>query len=99
VKRILTIEPEAEAEITDAAAWYDERGKQLQARFLAAVSAALDDVQQRPEQYQIVHGRARRIMVPGFPYALFYLASEREVSVVACFHSSRDPKQWQARLR
>jgi hypothetical protein len=69
VNRILTIEPEAEAEIAEAAAWYDERDGRVRARFLHAVGEALDIIQRHPEHYQFVYERVRRIMVSGFPYA------------------------------
>jgi plasmid stabilization system protein ParE len=32
-----------------------------------------------------------------FPYALFFRIVDGTVHVVACFHSSRDPHQWQRR--
>jgi plasmid stabilization system protein ParE len=38
-------------------------------------------------------GRSRR----RFPYALFFRIVDGTVHVVACFHSSRDPRQWQRR--
>jgi plasmid stabilization system protein ParE len=98
VNRTLTIEPEAEAEIVDAAAWYDEQGTaDLRARFLREVAAALDVIRDHPYRYQIIDGRVRRIRVAGFPYALIYWVSEHEVNVVACFHGHRDPSQWKAR--
>jgi toxin ParE1/3/4 len=99
VSRILTIEPEAEAEIAAAAAWYNERSPTVRETFVRAVERALALIQENPEQYQIVAGRIRRVMVGGFPYALFYYAFEREVLVMACFHCSRDPKRWQDRQR
>jgi toxin ParE1/3/4 len=99
VSRVLTIEPEAEAEITEAATWYDEQDRQLRARFLVAVDEALDTIRRHPEQYQFVYERIRRIMVSGFPYGIFYLASDREVNVVSCFHCSRDPRRWQSHIR
>jgi plasmid stabilization system protein ParE len=99
VSHILTIEPEAEAEIAEASAWYDERSKAVRESFIRAIDRALSLIQQQPEQFQVVSGQIRRVMIGGFPYALFYRAFDREVNVVACFHCRRDPKQWQGRRR
>jgi len=33
-----------------------------------------------------------------FPYALFFLIESDALLVVACFHSSRDPRLWQKRV-
>ena len=99
MNRILIVQPEAEAEVVEAAIWYDERAKIVRENFLRAVTAAMRVIEQHPYRYQTIYGRVRRIMVRGFPFALLYVASETEVNVVACFHSSRDPKRWQSRLR
>jgi hypothetical protein len=35
--------------------------------------------------------------LPPFPYALFFRVIAGTVRVIACFRSSRDPRQWQRR--
>ncbi len=34
--------------------------------------------------------------LPCFPYALFFRIVDGTVHVIACFHSSRNPRQWQS---
>jgi plasmid stabilization system protein ParE len=75
VSRILTIEPEAEAEIAAAAAWYDERSKAVRETFIHAIESALALIQQHPEQYQIVSGQIRRIAIRRFPMLCSMLRS------------------------
>ena len=36
-------------------------------------------------------------MLRRFPYGVFYLSENEKIVVIACFHASRDPKQWQDR--
>jgi hypothetical protein len=36
--------------------------------------------------------------VRGFPYGLFFRFEPDVVIVLACFHASRDPQQWQQRI-
>jgi hypothetical protein len=40
----------------------------------------------------------RRARAKKFPYALFFLIEPDTLLVVACFHSSRDPRHWQKRV-
>jgi toxin ParE1/3/4 len=96
--RRLVVRPEAEAEITDAAVYYNDRATILRKSFLDEVEAALERVRQNPNQYQRIYGQARRAILGRFPYALIYIASEDETNVIACFHGSRNPKVWQERI-
>jgi plasmid stabilization system protein ParE len=45
-----------------------------------------------------VEGEARRVILRRFPYGVFYEIHGDEVVVLACFHSSRDPREWQERI-
>jgi plasmid stabilization system protein ParE len=94
----LVVQPEAETDIVDAAIWYDKQSRSIRQRFLDDVEIALALIERYPHRYQKVHGQVRRVMVRGFPYALFYIASEAEVNVIACSHCRRDPKRWQGRV-
>jgi plasmid stabilization system protein ParE len=76
MNRTLVIEPEAETEIDQAAYWYYERSRTATAGFRLAVDRALDFVGEHPEQYQIVYGQMRRVLVDGYPYALFYTVTD-----------------------
>jgi toxin ParE1/3/4 len=94
----LIVEPEAEAELIEAADWYDARSSIVRASFLRAVDATLRRIQENLYQYQIIFGRARRMMVAGFPYALIYVAADDELIVAACVHCSRNPRRWRKRI-
>jgi toxin ParE1/3/4 len=39
-----------------------------------------------------------RAQAKKFPYALFFLIEPDTLLVVACFHSSRDPRHWQKQV-
>ena len=94
MNRKLVFWPEAEAELAEAVDWYETRGKGLGADFMRAVDAALAAIQRNPNQYQIIKGRIRRAVLRRFPYSLIYVASEHEVTVLACFHGRRNPQRW-----
>lgn len=93
----LVVRPEVEAELSEAAEWYEVRAPGLAAEFLRAVDACIASVVRNPFQYPVVHEEKRRALVRRFPYALIYVATEQEVVVLACLHGRRNPKRWQQR--
>jgi plasmid stabilization system protein ParE len=94
MNRKVILRPQAEAELAEAVDWYETRGKGLGADFIRAVDAAMAAIERNPEQYQIVKGQVRRAVLRRFPYGLIYVASQHEITVLACFHGRRDPRRW-----
>ena len=92
--RRLVLRPEVEAEIAEAAEWYEGRGAGLSAEFLRAVDAAVASILRSPDQYQVVHQQKRRALLRRFPYALIFTATEAEVVLLACLHTRRSPRRW-----
>jgi len=93
----LILEPEAEAEIAEAGDWYNQQSPALRADFLQTLEETLAAIQENPFQYQVIWKEFRRAGVARFPYGLIYRASNREITVVACFHGRRNPKLWKKR--
>jgi len=94
----LILQPEAEADIVDASIWYDKQAKAIRENFLSSLYLTLDVIERHPLQYQKCFRQVRRVILRGFPYALLYIANDDVVNVLACFHTSRDPKRWQDRI-
>lgn len=94
----LEIQPEAEAEIQEAHHWYEDRAEGLGEEFLRAVDACLAAIQRHPTAHAVVYRNVRRALVHRFPYGIFYLIEGDMIVVLACFHGSRDPRQWQRRV-
>ena len=36
----------------------------------------------------------RRLLIRGFPYAIFFVVSDETVTVIAVLHASRNPQYW-----
>ena len=85
----LVVETQAQAEILEAAAWYDRRRVSLRRDFLDEMAALLAAIEYNPLQYQIVRGAVRRVRVGRFPYALLYSVAGDNVVVTVCIHTSR----------
>jgi toxin ParE1/3/4 len=87
----------AQAEFDDAADWYEARRVGRGAAFTAAVRQALSAIAAQPEMYPEVHADVREAPVSGYPYAIYYRVETGQITVLAVFHTSRDPTEWQRR--
>ncbi len=87
----------AQAEFDDAADWYEGQRAGQGAAFTAAVRQVLMDLGSRPEAHPEVYGDVREALVARYPYAIYYRPGPGQVTVLAVFHTSRDPAEWQRR--
>jgi len=87
--------PEANTDLKDARAWYENIRSELGQRFM--IEATVDAIAEHPLQFPVVHRGLRRAGVRRFPYGIFFEVQERRIAVIACFHGKRNPKRWQAR--
>ena len=66
--------------------------------FRTAVGDVVQRLTANPQQFPIVHKNVRRALLRRFPYALmFVIEADTTLTVIACFHGSRDPARWQKR--
>ena len=93
----LIYHPEAEAELVDAAEFYEERLPGLGAEFLDAVDAGVDIVVSDPLRAALCGQGIRRHLLKRFPYALYYRVGTDEIRVLAVKHHSRHPDYWKHR--
>lgn len=84
--------------LIEAVDWYEARGRGLGAEFIRSLESAISIVQRHPATYPLVFGAARRAVLRKFPYSLIYVATDREILIVACIHGRRDPHRWQTRV-
>ena len=91
--------PAARAEMLEAVDWYDVHAPGLGEQFVAEIDATVARIAANPLQFPAVLREVRRARLHRFPYALFFRVDASEIHVLACFHSNRDPKRWQARSR
>jgi plasmid stabilization system protein ParE len=89
--------PEANEDLLDARAWYDNIRTQLGERFALTVEATIKAIAEHPLQFPVVHRGRRRAGVRRFPYGIFFEVQEHRIVVIACFHGKRDPRRWELR--
>jgi plasmid stabilization system protein ParE len=88
----------ARVELVDAQYWYEAEAPGLGRRFRAEIDSAVRRIADNPRQFPTVFKTLHRARAKKFPYALFFLVEPDALLVVACFHSSRDPRHWQKRV-
>ena len=93
----LSYHPGAEAELVDAAEYYEERLTGLGEVFLDAVDAAVGVVASDPLRAALCGQGVRRYLLKRFPYALYYRAGSEETRILAVKHHSRHPDYWKNR--
>ena len=87
--------PAARAELIGAQDWYETEASGLGRLFRYAIDALAERMSANPRQFPLVFKNVRRALLRRFPYALFFVVEDEIILIVACFHASRDPLQWQ----
>jgi len=93
----LLLEPAAESEFLEAAAWYAERSPSLGTAFRTSVATTLTTIEEAPHRFPIALRDIRKARVPRFPYVVYYVPLAAVIVVIAIIHGRRDPRRWQTR--
>jgi len=93
----IRLTPEAEADLTEAYAWYRDRGQSLASDFLVSFERVLETLDDHPESFPEVHHHIRRALLHRFPYSVFYVIGATGPVILGVFHARRDPKKWKRR--
>jgi plasmid stabilization system protein ParE len=95
----LLFSSEAEMDLQEAIAWYEEQRTDLGFEFSLRFEEALQFLSERPQMYAKIYQEVRSVLLNQFPYAIFYIINEsnKEVRIFAVIHTSRNPEIWQLR--
>jgi plasmid stabilization system protein ParE len=88
---------QAEAEMLDAAAYYEERATGLGSDFLNDVERGAHRIQHFPYSWVTYEGEYRRYLLQRFPYGLIYRVASEKIYIVAVAHLRRRPGYWKTR--
>jgi plasmid stabilization system protein ParE len=100
----LVLLPEAEAEATQAAVWYDGEQAGLGSEFLRELQAALQSILDSPfgqpllESSETTEPAIRRTLLKRFPYLVIFTIRDEEIFVAAVAHAHRKPGYWTDRM-
>lgn len=84
--------PLAQAEISEAYAWYQQSHINMGEALLIELEHTSSFLTVNPYLYPAVDGEMRCAHLSRFPYSLFYVVDGDKVNVLSFFHQHRDPK-------
>ena len=91
--------PQARAEYVEAGKWYSGQGPGLAKRLREDFRAIRSRIAAKPLYFPATVGGARRARLQDFPYLVIFRVVGDTVQVIAFFHMSRDPADWQSRTQ
>jgi plasmid stabilization system protein ParE len=99
MNRRLIIRPEAEADLTDAAVWFDSREPGLGLDLISEVHSAIARALENPDSFTRVRRNpvVRRGLTRRFPYRVFFIARDDAIVVFAVLHAARHDRVWKNR--
>jgi plasmid stabilization system protein ParE len=100
MSRRLIIRAEAEADIGEAAVWYEERDAGLGLDLTAEIRTAIRHVVARPLSQICLQKspEVHRILARRFPYRIFYIVRADAIVVFAVIHAARHDCEWRKRV-
>jgi plasmid stabilization system protein ParE len=85
-------------EAYEAYEYYASISESAADKFYETVNDNLHTIKQSPETYQKFHKDVHRFVITNFPFIIYYQIRELIIRVIAIFHTSRNPENWQDRI-
>ncbi len=87
----------AEADITDAAMWYEQQKVGLGVAFISEVDRTILVAASNPRQFPCLRRKpeVRRALTHRFPYRIFFIRQTTAIIVIRVLHGARDDGHWQ----
>ena len=94
--RRVIVRDEAEADLLDAALWYESLEEGLGKDFVSEVRAAIYRTSENPLLYPSLRSNpdVRRVLTRRFKYRIFYILRPDAISVFAVLHAARHDRLW-----
>jgi plasmid stabilization system protein ParE len=89
--------PDADAELDEAAVFYESRVRGLGKSFATEVDRTISLIREFPEAGSPSGRTARKVLVDRFPYSIVYRHTADAVVIVAVAHGRRRPGYWRRR--
>jgi len=89
------IAPPAEREVAEAVDWYRSKSPIAADTFRAIVFDAVEMILHSPLSWPKVSDRGvRKLVLPRYPYSMFYSVAGDIVMILAVTHHRRGPRNW-----
>jgi plasmid stabilization system protein ParE len=97
MKRQIILRPEAQADIEQAALYYEEQRPRLGLRFISELERFFSRVIESPQQFPELEEGVRRGLLHRFPFGIYFIAEGERTIVLAVLHHHRQPDVWKQR--
>jgi plasmid stabilization system protein ParE len=94
----VVLHPAADAELTEAVAYYTAIDPALGQRFYLEMERLIGDICAHPKTFRQFDPPARRHFSPRFPYGIIYLEQDDRLWIVAVMQMKRQPGYWKSRV-
>jgi toxin ParE1/3/4 len=87
----------AEAELNEAALYYENEGAGLGRAFLSEVEHSIEQIRENPESCPIILKVVRRKLLRRFPYSILFSIVKDNIYILAIANQKRRPFYWRNR--
>jgi plasmid stabilization system protein ParE len=87
----------AQDELDDAGDWYEKERQGLGEAFFNSIEDLLKQIADRPNQFPMLYRDVHKAVVKRFPYCVYFRVRNRHITVLAVFHTARNPAVWKMR--
>jgi toxin ParE1/3/4 len=89
--------PEADAEVTAAAVYYESQQENLGKRFLSSIEDGLARMRINPRLYPLIGEDVRRCLTRTFPFGILFRDRGDSIEIIAVMQLRRKPGYWKER--
>jgi plasmid stabilization system protein ParE len=93
----VTILHEAELELREAVAYYEEKSPRLGLDFEAEIEKSIRTIREFPDWWPLREDGTRRYLTHRFPYLVIYTQKKDHIWIIAIAHCKRRPGYWKDR--
>lgn len=95
----VTILHEAEVELWEAVAYYEDRAAGLGLDFASEIERSVQTIAENPERWPLRADGTHRYLAHRFPYLVVYACQSDRIWILAVAHCKRRPAYWRHRIR
>ncbi len=89
---------EAEVELWDAVAYYEDKANGLGLDFEVEIERSIQILGESPKCWPVRKDGTRRYLIRRFPYLAVYTYQNNHVWIIALAHCRRNPGYWSSRV-
>ena len=94
----VTILHEAEVELREAVAYYEEKSRGLGLDLEAEIERSIRTIRDFPHSWPVREDGRRRYLTHRFPYLVIYTYLKDRIWIIAIAHCKRRPGYWKDRI-